>query len=108
MNSIEITESNWRDIVLVPGEIIVCEVRRNRSSAHYLAYDKDNKRYVIFISDFLDMVIAGKVQEGGIINSPLKLVKKGANFGVRAINTPKVRKPKPSIGDAHPTWSGQL
>ena len=79
-------ESDWKD-VRFNGSLCIVGIVRGRSAAHFEAYDKQaNKKYTIFLTDFLDMLQAGDVNDASITGE-FKVMKRGRNFGVRLVNT---------------------
>lgn len=73
----------FSDIVRIIG------LDRGRSAARFIAYSEfNNSMYIIFMTDFLDMVLNNDVKDG-IIEGEFKVTKHGSNLGIRLKDTPK-------------------
>ena len=80
---------DWKKITFSEN-LQICGVFRGRSAANIQVKSKDdNKYYTIFLTDFIDMVVAGKIKKSEI-KGIFEVKKRGSNFGIRLVDTPKM------------------
>lgn len=78
----------WREVEF-KDKVELIGIIRGCSAANFEAYSAQTKRiYTIFMTDFLDMVLDGKVN-GAFIEGVFEVTKRGKNLGIRLKDVPK-------------------
>ena len=81
-NDWSITE--WKDNYEFETEMRIESISRGRSSATFILYDTEQRRYSMFMTDMLTLLKSGKVEKG-TVSGRWTFQKRGQNFGVRLV-----------------------
>ena len=78
-------DTEWRDNVPFSTEMLVIDYERGRSAVRVILQDAaSGSKYPMFISDFVDLAIKGRISEGEV-NGTWVGCKKGQNYGIKAV-----------------------
>lgn len=81
-------DMTWRVLEPFDARMSVVSVERGRSAARFVLEDERGMRYPLFMADMLDLVRTWSVDAGRTPELRWAPVKRGQNYGLRAISTP--------------------
>lgn len=79
----------WRPNTPFPANLRLADMERGRSAAHFIWKDEQNRRYVMFMTDLLDLIQNFDISHG-VVNGNWAFTKRGQNFGVIYLGPTKV------------------
>ena len=77
----------WKDNFKFIDTIKITGTQRGRSAAYFQAESIENgKKYTLFISDLLDMLLYTTIEKG-VVKGTFTFRKRGENFGIAVLET---------------------